>query len=161
MNEAYLILGSNVGNRLNNLKVASELIEIQTGIIKKKSAIYSTQAWGYEDQPDFLNQALLINTLLDAPTLLTKLLDIEKKLGRVRKINEVWMQRTIDIDILFFNAEIINIPDLTIPHPHLQNRKFVLTPLVEIANNYIHPILNKSIQTLMQECTDKLVVNLI
>jgi 2-amino-4-hydroxy-6-hydroxymethyldihydropteridine diphosphokinase len=161
MNEAYLILGSNVGNRLNNLKVASELIEIQTGIIKKKSAIYSTQAWGYEDQPDFLNQALLINTLLDAPTLLTKLLDIEKKLGRVRKINEVWMQRTIDIDILLFNAEIINIPDLTIPHPHLQNRKFVLTPLVEIANNYIHPILNKSIQTLMQECTDKLVVNLI
>lgn len=161
MNEAYLILGTNVGNRLTNIEVAIKLIELQTGKIKKKSAIYSTQAWGYEDQPDFLNQAILIDTLLDSSTLLNKLIDIEKQLGRVREMNEVWMQRTMDIDILFFNAEIINLPDLTIPHPHLQNRKFVLTPLVEIANNYIHPLLNKSIQTLIEECTDKLVVKLI
>ncbi|MEO6902536.1 MAG: 2-amino-4-hydroxy-6-hydroxymethyldihydropteridine diphosphokinase [Bacteroidia bacterium] len=161
MNEAYLILGTNVGNQLNNIELALKLLELQIGVIKKKSAVYSTKAWGYEDQPDFLNQAILIETLFDASTLLNKLLDIEKQLGRVRKVNEVWMQRTMDIDILFFNTEIINLANLTIPHPHLQNRKFVLTPLIDIASNYIHPQLNKSIQTLIEECTDKLAVKLI
>lgn len=155
MNTAYLILGGNQGDRLKNLNDAISFIASEAGPISKFSKIYVTAAWGNEDQSDFYNQALCIKTHLSAIDLLNKLLEIEEKLGRVRG-TEKWQARTIDIDILFFNQEVINHNNLTIPHPYIQDRRFVLIPLYDIANELIHPILNKDIKTLLLECNDKL-----
>lgn len=155
MNTAYLILGSNVGDRRKNLDSAAQLIEELAGNIKKRSKIYVTAAWGNTNQPDFLNQALLIETPLEAMKLLKTLLTIEQRLGRVRNTLK-WAERTIDIDILFYNNDIIDIADLKIPHPFMQERKFVLIPLSEIAASYVHPKLKKSILQLLSECSDNL-----
>jgi 2-amino-4-hydroxy-6-hydroxymethyldihydropteridine diphosphokinase len=153
MNTAYLILGSNVGNRLKNIKQATTLISVHAGTIIKKSDIYETGAWGNTNQPDFLNQALYIETLLSAPDLLEILLSIEQQLGRMRD-GQKWMERTMDIDILFFNSDIINTPELKIPHPYIHERMFVLVPMAQIAADFIHPLLNKSIVGLLADCQD-------
>ncbi len=160
MNKAYLILGGNQGNKNQNLKNAIQLIEARIGEITKKSGIYLTKAWGNMSQPDFYNQALSVETNLSATELLTKLLAIEKELGRTRT-NEKWQERIMDIDILFFNDDIINEPNLKIPHPYVQERRFVLIPMNEIAKEHIHPFLNKSIETLLNECMDELKVSLV
>ncbi|MFY9307629.1 MAG: 2-amino-4-hydroxy-6-hydroxymethyldihydropteridine diphosphokinase [Bacteroidia bacterium] len=155
MNTAYLILGSNVGDRFQNLNTATQLINESAGNIRKKSEIYVTAAWGNTGQPDFLNQALLIETPLPASELLSALLTIEQMLGRVR--NSVkWAERTIDIDILFYNNDIIDDAQLKVPHPFIQERKFVLVPLSEIAASFVHPKLKKSISQMLSECTDDL-----
>ncbi|MBL7888716.1 MAG: 2-amino-4-hydroxy-6-hydroxymethyldihydropteridine diphosphokinase [Bacteroidia bacterium] len=155
MNTAYLILGGNQGDRLKNLNEANSLIASEVGPISKYSKIYVTAAWGNEGLSDFYNQAVCIKTPLSATELLDILLEIEKKLGRTRG-TEKWQARTIDIDILFYNNEIIDQKNLIIPHPFLQERRFVLVPLSEIANDLMHPILNKDIKTLLIECNDKL-----
>lgn len=155
MNTAYIILGSNKGDKLYNLQQAIKLIEEKAGTIKKLSDIFVTAAWGNTEQPDFYNQALCLQTLRSAPDLLNALLSIEKTLGRVRD-QQKWMERTMDIDILFFNNSIINGKDLTIPHPFIQERKFVLVPMAKLEPRLIHPVLQKSIKTLLSECRDKL-----
>ena len=160
MNKAYLILGGNKGEIFKNLQTAKQLIELHSGVIINKSDFYETAAWGNTNQPNFVNQVILIHTNLSAVKLLSKLLLIEEKLGRIRT-NEKWMERTMDIDILFFNNEIINIPNLIIPHPFIQDRKFVLIPLDQIAGELIHPVYNKSIHTLLKECVDNLEVKFI
>jgi 2-amino-4-hydroxy-6-hydroxymethyldihydropteridine diphosphokinase len=157
MNTTYLILGSNLGDKLHNLQQAVQLIKKEIGPIVNQSGIYVTAAWGNTSQPDFVNQAISVDTDLSPTDLLQKILAIEKKIGRVRD-QQKWKERIIDIDILFYNDTVINTPDLTIPHPYLQERKFVLIPLLEIAQEYIHPIINKNIKTLLQECTDILEV---
>ena len=154
MKHAYLLTGGNLGNRTENLFEASRLIDEKAGRIITKSGLYETAAWGKTSQPDFLNQALCIETELDANALLDCLLSIEKQLGRIRQ--EKYDARTIDIDILFFDEEIIHKENLVIPHPHLQNRRFVLEPLNEIAPGFIHPLLQKNIATLLLECDDPL-----
>ncbi|MEI9946012.1 MAG: 2-amino-4-hydroxy-6-hydroxymethyldihydropteridine diphosphokinase [Chitinophagaceae bacterium] len=133
----------------------SRSINIAEKIIKA-SSLYETAAWGKEDQPSFLNQALEIETALATQQLLKQLLKIEKKIGRVRK--EKNGPRVIDIDILLFNNDIINENDLKVPHPELQNRRFALTPLAEIASNIIHPAFKKSILELLKLCPDTLEV---
>jgi 2-amino-4-hydroxy-6-hydroxymethyldihydropteridine diphosphokinase len=158
MNTAYVLLGGNKGERLTNIEKAISFIEELVGPTSNKSKIYVTAAWGNTNQPDFYNQVICVNTALSAIELLQRLLSIENKLGRQRG-NEKWQARTIDIDILFFNDEIINLPDLTIPHPYLHERKFTLIPFSEIAPNFIHPVFNKSITELNNECTDLLEVN--
>ena len=155
MNTIYLLLGGNVGNRIENLNNALLLIRKLVGKQIKQSSIYVTAAWGNKNQPDFYNQAVCIETRLSASTLLVTLLKIEEKLGRKRDTQK-WQERTIDIDILFFNDEIINEQNLKIPHPFLHDRKFVLVPLAEIAAELKHPILNKSISELLENCTDNL-----
>lgn len=155
MNTAYLILGSNLGDRIKNLHKAAELISISAGKIKKESEIYVTAAWGNTSQPDFLNQALSIETHLTASELLDTLLLIEQELGRVRNATK-WAERTIDIDILFFNNDIINSVNLTVPHPFMQERMFVLVPLAEIAETFVHPQLKKNVKQLLSDCTDNL-----
>ena len=154
MNISYLLIGGNEGNRLAWLADACANIEESAGLILRLSSFYETAAWGKTDQHDFLNQALQIQTSLDAPTLMFTLLEIEKKMGRRRM--EKWGSRIIDIDILFFNEEIIRLPQLVIPHPEIQNRRFALAPMAEIAPLYIHPLLRKSIRDLLAECPDKL-----
>lgn len=154
MNKAYLLIGGNMGDRLANLANAKEAIQEQVGVIKNVSAIYETAAWGLEEQPSFLNQALLLETDFEALDLLNRLLKIEIQMGRIR--NMPLGPRTIDLDIIFFNDQIIESDKLTIPHPQMQKRNFVLTPLNEIAPELIHPIFNKTINQLLIECTDTL-----
>ena len=156
MNKVFLLTGGNMGNRKDNLAIAYKHISVLCGHIINSSSVYETAAWGKTDQPSFLNQVLEIQTALTAPQLLKKILDIEKLTGRIRK--EKYGPRIIDIDILLFNDEIHNDPLLKIPHPELQNRRFVLEPLAEIAPEIIHPVLKKSIIDLLAICPDKLEV---
>lgn len=153
MNYAYLILGGNIGNTLENLRKTRDLINKTAGAITKISDIFITAAWGNTEQPDFLNQAIKIETKLSPVNLLESLLKIEEQLGRIRD-EKKWAARTMDIDILFYNSETVNEPHLKIPHPFIQERKFVLAPLAQIAGDYIHPVLGKSIDTLLSECPD-------
>jgi 2-amino-4-hydroxy-6-hydroxymethyldihydropteridine diphosphokinase len=156
MNQAYLLIGGNIGNRLKNLARAKQLIGENCGPVNTVSAIYETAAWGKEDQPGFLNQALSIRTTLNAEELMTEILGIEKKMGRIRA--QKWTARIIDIDILFFNNEVYNSEFIHIPHPQLPNRKFALIPLAEIAGKYVHPVLKKTILRLLKDCADTLEV---
>lgn len=154
MNKAYLLTGGNLGNRLDNLYKAADYMEQYCGKIICKSSVYETAAWGLEDQPDFYNQVLLINTALSARELISQLLTIENKMGRKREVK--MGPRTIDIDILFYNDSVINEPDLVIPHPRMQDRRFVLMPLAETAPDFIHPVFHKKISQLLLECADRL-----
>ena len=154
MNKAYLLIGGNMGDRLANLENAKKAIEKDLGNILYTSSVYETAAWGKENQPAFLNQALLIETKLNAEDVMNTILQIEKNMGRIRQ--EHLGPRTIDLDIIFFNDQIMNTENLTIPHPQMQKRNFVLTPLNEIAPDFIHPIFNKSIAQLLMDCEDSL-----
>lgn len=156
MNRAYLLLGGNTGNRSAYLGKAQQELSKVCGAIQRASAIYETAAWGRENQPAFLNQVLYLHTPLTAIELLHAVLNIELQLGRVRE--EKYAPRTIDIDLLLFNKEIINLPKLTIPHPEMQRRRFVLQPLAEIAPRLVHPVLHKTIKQLLAVCTDPLPV---
>jgi 2-amino-4-hydroxy-6-hydroxymethyldihydropteridine diphosphokinase len=157
MNKAYLLIGGNMGDRLANLKEAISCINAQAGNIEKVSSIYETAAWGMTDQPSFLNQALLISTTYSAHQLMTILLAIEIKLGRKRDL--LMGPRTIDLDIIYFNNETIHTNELTIPHPSMYKRNFVLIPLVEIAPSFLHPLLNKTNSDLLLACTDECLVH--
>ena len=156
MNQTYLLIGSNLGNRQKNLENAKELIAAKAGQVGKSSSLYETEAWGMRDQPAFLNQVLVLFTKLDPRQLLSTILDIEHQMGRER--TQKFGPRAIDIDILFYNEAIIDEPGLTIPHPQLHLRKFTLEPLHEIAPAFIHPVLHKSITDLLKECPDPLAV---
>ena len=156
MSTAYLLIGGNLGNRKENLSKATELIREQCGTVVKASSLYETAAWGMTEQPSFLNQALEIATSLNAKQLMRTILKIEKMMARVRK--EKFGPRTIDIDILFYENEIHDLLFLKIPHPELQNRRFVLVPLAEINSELQHPVLKKTIAELLEECPDNLEV---
>ena len=156
MNKLYLLIGGNEGNKFSNLKQAATNIEKFCGEIVHRSSFYETAPWGKMDQPSFLNQALLIQTSLDASSAMKTFLQIEEKMGRKRI--EKYGSRIIDIDILFFNSEVINLPQLKIPHPEIPNRRFVLVPMDEIAPTFVHPVLNKTIHQLLKDCTDQLSV---
>ena len=153
---AYLLLGSNEGNRQQWLQDALQHIEASCGKVTTSSSVYSTAAWGIEEQPDFLNMSIAIDTELSASDLLKEILSIEKLLGRERTVK--WGQRTIDIDILFYGNEIIDLPDLKVPHPFIQDRRFALAPMNEIAPGLLHPVLNKTITQLLRDCPDQLEV---
>lgn len=156
MNNTYLLLGSNMGNSLEQVSTAIELLEKKIGTLLLRSNLYATAAWGNTSQPDFLNQVIEVNTPLNATETLKEILSIEKNMGRIRTVKNA--PRIIDIDILFFNNEIINQSDLIVPHPEIQNRRFVLTPLNEMAPQMIHPVFNKTIEQLLSQCPDQLAV---
>ncbi len=156
MNKVYLLIGGNMGNREANFAKANGYIELLCGPVIQSSSLYETAAWGKTDQPSFLNQALEIETELNAEHLIKQVLEIEKLMGRER--NEKYGPRIIDIDILLFNNDEYDLPFLKIPHPEMQNRRFALTPLAEIAGDLQHPVFKKSITRLLKECSDKLEV---
>lgn len=156
MNKTYLLTGSNLGDRKKNLESAMQLIAESCGEVTKTSSLYETAAWGKTDQPSFLNQVLEVTTLLSAEQLMKQILRIEEKMGRTR--NEKYGPRLIDIDILLFNNDQYDLDFLKIPHPEMQNRKFALTPLAEIAPDVIHPVLKKNIRQLLKSSSDQLEV---
>ena len=145
-----------MSNRKANLEKAKTLLTIHVGDIAKASAIYETAAWGKTEQASFLNQALELHTTFNARQVIRKILKVEKLMGRLRE--EKYGPRIIDIDILLFNNEIHNTSFLKIPHPEMQNRRFALLPLAEIAPNLMHPVLKKSVLELLKECSDQLEV---
>jgi 2-amino-4-hydroxy-6-hydroxymethyldihydropteridine diphosphokinase len=153
MNYAYVLLGTNIGEKNTNLKTACNKINSSCGSLLSFSSIYNTSPWGITDQPDFLNMVVKLETKYAAPELLELLLGIEKEMGRSR--DKKWGERIIDLDILYFNQEIIVKENLKIPHPHLHERCFTLIPLSEIAEDFIHPVFNVSTKKLLERCEDK------
>ena len=150
--QIFLLLGSNLGDRAAHLARARRHLQVACGPVVKTSGIYRTAAWGVTDQPDFLNQALQIQSTLNPKALLQTVLRIEQEIGRVRL--QKWGARIIDIDIIFFDQLTVQSPELVIPHPELQNRRFALVPMNEIAAGMLHPVLNKTVQELLQQCPD-------
>lgn len=156
VNKVYLLLGGNQGNTVAVFEQTFQLLEQQVGTITQYSPLFETAAWGKTDQPNFLNQAVELTVALTATEVLQYILKIELLLGRQR--TEHWGQRIIDIDILFFNKEIINTKQLIVPHPEVQNRRFALVPLQAIAPGLWHPVLHRSVDQLLQDCPDQLAV---
>jgi 2-amino-4-hydroxy-6-hydroxymethyldihydropteridine diphosphokinase len=156
MNKAYLLTGGNVGDRHLNMQQARTNIELICGQLLQVSSIYETAPWGKTDQADFLNQVLLVETKLSPQDLLKAIFFIEEKGGRIRTVKNA--PRTIDIDILFYNHLVLEEPGLSIPHPRIKDRRFVLEPLNEISPGLLHPILKKTMHQLLLECTDELAV---
>jgi 2-amino-4-hydroxy-6-hydroxymethyldihydropteridine diphosphokinase len=156
MKRVFLLLGSNLGDRSANLRAAANLLTKSAGPIITSSSIYKTAAWGLTAQPEFYNQALEIATALSPDQLLNTCLEIENQLGRKRL--EKWGERSIDIDILFYDDTIVRQEHLQIPHPQIPFRRFTLVPLAQIAGDYHHPSMHKSITQLLHECPDDLPV---
>ena len=151
-------MGGNQGRVNETLENAVQQIAFTLGKIINRSSVYSTKAWGPITQPDFLNIAIVIETIYPPHYVLKKLLGIEQKFGRRRDVK--YGPRTLDIDILFYGQVQINSAALQVPHPEIQNRRFALVPLNEILPHWQHPVLNKSILQLLQTCPDTLEVKL-
>jgi 2-amino-4-hydroxy-6-hydroxymethyldihydropteridine diphosphokinase len=150
--DAYLLLGANLGDRAATFQKATEAIAERVGPILETSSLWETAPWGLTDQPAFLNQVLRVATRRGASEVLAALLQIERDLGRVRY--EKWGARLIDLDMLYFGSEIIHESDLSVPHPHLQDRRFALAPLAELASEFVHPVLGLTNQELLARCPD-------
>lgn len=155
--QLILLLGSNIGDRLEYLDFAKKKIAEKLGVITKTSAIYESEAWGLENQPAFLNQVVIVETKLRSLEILKITQDIENKAGRIRKVK--WGERTLDIDILFIDNQIINVENLIVPHPFLHERLFTLAPLNELMPDFMHPVLQKSISDLFELCDKRLKVS--
>jgi 2-amino-4-hydroxy-6-hydroxymethyldihydropteridine diphosphokinase len=158
MNFAYLLLGSNLGDRFALLQGAKEEISATAGKISKESSVYESEPWGFHSDNKFLNQVIMIETEFRPMELLNEILRIENKLGRIRTVEDGYISRLIDIDILFYNDEIISEQKLNIPHPKIPDRMFILLPLFEIGPYMIHPGSGKPVADLLKECKDRLSV---
>jgi 2-amino-4-hydroxy-6-hydroxymethyldihydropteridine diphosphokinase len=155
-NQVYLLIGGNLGDPFAYLQQAVSLIGTSCGEIGRLSHLYETAAWGNTNQGAFLNQSLELFTNAGAGELMKQLLEIEQQMGRIR--TERYGPRTIDIDILLFNDDVISTPLVTVPHPELPNRRFALQPLADIAPDAVHSVLKKTISTLLHQCPDMLPV---
>ena len=152
----YLLLGTNLGNRTTNLNSALLEISSRIGDIKEQSSVYETDAWGKTDQAAFLNMVISVDTALSPLHILEQINLIEQSLGRIRV--EKWRERIIDIDLLYYGSMVVDLPYLKVPHPEIVHRRFTLTPLNEIASEFLHPISHKSQNQLLTDCQDPLAV---
>jgi 2-amino-4-hydroxy-6-hydroxymethyldihydropteridine diphosphokinase len=157
MMRLYILLGGNLGNKKKVFSEARDRLSKLIGEIAAQSSIYETEPWGFVSKDLFWNQVLEINTELSPEILLSLTQQIESDLGRIPKA-EQYVSRLIDIDILFYGDQIINLNNLVVPHPRIQSRKFALLPLCEIAPDFQHPVFQKSIRQLLDECQDNLKV---
>jgi 2-amino-4-hydroxy-6-hydroxymethyldihydropteridine diphosphokinase len=155
----FLLLGTNQGDKLGNLTAARTSIQKISGRVIKSSKVYKTSPWGKSDQEDFYNQAIEIVSPLPPEKLLESILEIETQIGRTRF--EKWGPRLIDIDILLYGNEVIDQISLTIPHPRMHERRFALIPLCEIAPDVVHPIFKTTVEQLLRQCQDELMVEVI
>jgi 2-amino-4-hydroxy-6-hydroxymethyldihydropteridine diphosphokinase len=153
VNQVFLSLGSNLGDRLGNLQAAFRLISEQVGEIVAASSVYETEPWGHDSGLNFYNQVISLATSCNPLTLLRQLKDIEKQCGRNHNLQR-YAPRELDLDILFYNREIVDAPKLKIPHPALKLRNFVLVPLAEIAPGFIHPETGESVMQMLATCRD-------
>ncbi len=158
MKGKYLLLGSNLGNKAENISLAIKLIKERIGRVKKASSIYQTSSWGIKGQPDYCNQVVQVDSMLNPALLLELMLEIEASMGRIR--NKKWDNRIIDIDILFYDDLIVNESSLKIPHPEFPNRKFALVPMAEIAPDEIHPVSGLTMSEMLSRTTDPGIVEL-
>lgn len=153
MYKTILHLGSNIGLRNQHLQQARALLEQKLGPARKVSAVYETGAWGLLDQRDFLNQALCFRTQFSPEQVLDIALTVENQMGRSRI--QKWAERIIDIDVIFYENQVVNTDQLQLPHPWMQDRRFVLVPVAEIAAHWKHPLLGKKVKKLLEICPDR------
>jgi len=154
MNQLYLLLGGNLGDRFAIFTQARKYVEKRVGTLLLQSKYYESAPWGFTHENLFLNQVLIVSTSYCPEEVLEKVLDIEKELGRERSSSAEYSSRMIDIDLLFYNDLILDQPDLKIPHPLLHKRRFTLKPLVEVAPDFVHPVFFKTIRQLLADCED-------
>jgi 2-amino-4-hydroxy-6-hydroxymethyldihydropteridine diphosphokinase len=157
---AYLMLGSNLGDKSTNLQLALKAVRKEAGIILYSSPIYESEPWGFSHPEYFYNQLLVIQTRLKPEDLLLKILEIEEGMGRIRNSKE-YEARTIDIDILFYDRQNIQSGNLVIPHPKIPERRFVLLPLMKVASQMMHPITGQTIWQIYRECRDTLTIKVL
>lgn len=155
MIKIYLLLGGNLGDKKKVFEETTRLLNEQVGTITRQSHIYETEPWGFESSDLFWNQVLELSVSISAEEVLERTQQIEQQLGRTRK-GQQYDSRIIDIDILFYGDQVLSLEKLTVPHPRIQERKFVLVPLNEIVPELMHPVLQKSIGQLLHESTDQL-----
>ena len=148
---AYLALGTNIGNKRRNMITAAALLAERVGDVLALSGFYETEPWGFQSENTFLNAALQLDTSLSPLELLKATQEIEIEMGRTQKSNGAYHDRIIDIDILLYDDLILQTPELTLPHPLMQDRRFVMEPLLEIAPNVVHPVFKKTVVSLMRE----------
>lgn len=153
-NQVILSIGSNQGEKLENIKKCIDLVHSKIGTVVRVSKLYESPSWGFESD-DFYNCAILLHSNKSAEIILSEILDLENKLGRTRDGQLGYQARTIDIDIIAFNNEVIKTEKLQVPHPEMQNRLFVLMPVNDLKSDFLHPILNKNIKELLYSTTDK------
>lgn len=158
MKRVYLLLGSNLGDKRKQLSIARDHIKSYFDL-EECSGLYQSAAWGIEDQPSFINQVLKGNCMLSPEELLENILNTEKIMGRERKVK--WGERLIDIDILYFGSQILDMKTLQIPHPYIHKRRFTLQPIADISPGFIHPVFNRTQAQLLECCEDPLKVHLI
>lgn len=159
MKKIFLGLGSDLGNRMQNLASAAAMINENAGVVAGRSAIYETDPWGFSGVNRFLNMVIEIESTKSPEELIIEILKIEFKMGRVRS-GKLYSSRIIDIDILFYGADIISLPGLVIPHPLIGERLFVLRPLCDLAPLFVHPENGRTIKELLSICNDKGIVKL-
>ena len=155
MTRCYLLFGSNQGDKLQLLEQACNYINNRCGMLVERSSLYNSEPWGFEAEEWFLNVLLVVETELDPDTLMDRLMDIERELGRVRHPEiEGYTSRTVDLDILYYGDQIVRTAKVTAPHPRLPERRFALMPLCELVPDFLHPESGLSQQQLLEKCHD-------